>query len=237
MTPHRPHCRHLGIAFVAVLLALLATGEASACANGSTRSIIGAAVPRIDGPLKTSGTAMYAADHHFPNLAHAVPVQSTIASGSIRRIDTAAAEKMPGVLLVLHHGNADKLYRVVPNDFSATASEARPPFEDTNVYYFGQYVAVVIAETLEQATARSDVAASISQPALDSARSRMGLGSSPDSKHVSMSPIWGDQIMPGTGHTVSPSGKIATENSDRAGGAFPRFYRPSPGSVRRRPDS
>ena len=116
-------------------------------------AIIGAAVPRIDGHLKTSGTAMYAADYHFPHLAHAVPVQSNVASAAIRRVDTSKAESMPGVLLILHHGNCDKLYRVVPNDFSATASEARPPFEDGNVYYWGQYVAVVIAETLEQATA------------------------------------------------------------------------------------
>jgi xanthine dehydrogenase YagR molybdenum-binding subunit len=115
-------------------------------------AVIGASVPRIDGPLKTTGSAQYAADFHFEGLAHAVPVQSTIASGSIRRIDVSAAEKMPGVLLVLHHGNIDKLYRVVPNDFSATSSEARPPFEDEKIYYWGQYVAVVVAETLEQAT-------------------------------------------------------------------------------------
>ncbi|WP_263352350.1 xanthine dehydrogenase family protein molybdopterin-binding subunit [Acidicapsa acidisoli] len=115
-------------------------------------AVIGASVPRIDGPLKTTGSAQYAADFHFEGLAHAVPVQSTIASGSIKRIDVSVAEKMPGVLLVLHHGNIDKLYRVVPNDFSATSSEARSPFEDEKIYYWGQYVAVVVAETLEQAT-------------------------------------------------------------------------------------
>ena len=119
----------------------------------ASESIIGAAVPRIDGPLKTTGAAQYTADFHFDNMAHAVPVQSSVSSGSIRRLDTAAAEKMPGVLMVLRHGNMDALYRVVPNDFSATSSEARPPFEDEKIYYFGQYVAVVVAETLEQATA------------------------------------------------------------------------------------
>ena len=68
-------------------------------------SIIGAVVPRIDGPLKTSGTARYAVDHDFPGLAHAVAVQATIGNGSIRSLDTSAAEKMPGVLQVFHHGN------------------------------------------------------------------------------------------------------------------------------------
>jgi xanthine dehydrogenase YagR molybdenum-binding subunit len=120
------------------------------------KAIIGAAVSRIDGSLKTTGAAMYTADFHFDRLAHAVPVQSTIASGSIRRIDTSAAEKMPGVLLILHNENIGKLYRVVPNDFNATSAEARPAFEDKNIYYWGQYVAVVVAETLEQATAAAD---------------------------------------------------------------------------------
>jgi xanthine dehydrogenase YagR molybdenum-binding subunit len=116
-------------------------------------AIIGASVPRIDGPLKTTGTAQYAADFHFANLAHAVPVQSTIASGTVRTIDTSKAENMPGVVLILHHGNIGQLFRTVPNDGNATNSEVRSAFEDETVRHFGQYVAVVIAETFEQATA------------------------------------------------------------------------------------
>jgi xanthine dehydrogenase YagR molybdenum-binding subunit len=115
--------------------------------------IIGAVVPRIDGPLKTTGTARYAVDHNFPGLVHAVAVQSTVGSGSIRTLDTAAAEKMPGVLLVLHHGNMKGAYRLFPHQDDATISEARPPFEDEKIYYWGQFVALVVAETLEQANA------------------------------------------------------------------------------------
>ena len=77
--------------------------------------IIGAAVPRIDGPLKTTGTARYAVDHDFPGLVHAVAVQSTIGKGRIRSLDASAAEKMPGVLLVLHHGNLENVYRTFPH--------------------------------------------------------------------------------------------------------------------------
>jgi hypothetical protein len=44
-------------------------------------SIIGAAVPRIDGPLKVSGNAMYTADFHFPGMVYAIPVCSTVAKG------------------------------------------------------------------------------------------------------------------------------------------------------------
>ncbi len=115
--------------------------------------IIGTAVPRIDGPLKTTGTAQYAVDHNFPGLVHAVAVQSTIASGRIRKLDASAAEKMPGVLLVFHHHNMEKVYRLFPNQDDARTSESRPPFEANTSYYWGQYVAVVVAETLEQATA------------------------------------------------------------------------------------
>jgi xanthine dehydrogenase YagR molybdenum-binding subunit len=115
--------------------------------------IIGRPTPRIDGPLKTTGTAKYATDFHIEGMAYALPVVASIASGRIRTLDTSAAEKMPGVLLVLHHGNIGPLYRTVPGDDNATNSEVRPAFEDEIVRHWGQYIAVVIAVTLEQATA------------------------------------------------------------------------------------
>jgi len=116
-------------------------------------SIIGAPTPRIDGPLKTTGAAEYAADFHFDRMAYAVPVGALIASGRIRSLDTSAAGQMPGVLLVLDHGSIGPLYRTVPNDDNATNSEVRAAFEDDIVRHWGQHVAVVVAETFEQATA------------------------------------------------------------------------------------
>jgi xanthine dehydrogenase YagR molybdenum-binding subunit len=114
-------------------------------------SIIGSAVPRIDGKFKTTGTARYAGDYNFPRMAYAVPVCSTIANGTIRSIDTAAAEKLPGVLLILQHDNISGIYRNGPN--SGRNSESRPPLSDNAVSYWGQYVAVVVAETFAQANA------------------------------------------------------------------------------------
>ena len=114
----------------------------------SPSKIIGASVPRIDGPLKTSGTARYASDYHFPRMVYAVPVCSTIANGRIRSLDATQAQKMPGVLLVLHQGNIGPLYRFFGQGRN---SESRPPFEDNVVSYWGQYVALAVAETLEQA--------------------------------------------------------------------------------------
>lgn len=116
-------------------------------------SIVGKPTPRIDGPLKTTGSAQYTADFHFERMAHAVPVIATIGNGRITRLDASKAESMPGVLLVLHHGNIGPLYRTVPGDDSATNSEVRSAFEDEVIRHWGQHVAVVIAETFEQATA------------------------------------------------------------------------------------
>ncbi len=119
-------------------------------------SIIGASVPRIDGPLKTTGTARYAVDHDFPGLAHGVPVQSTIGKGAIRTLDVTAAEKMPGVVAVLHRGNLKNVYRTFPHEQDGGMAESRAPFQDDTITYWGQYVAVAIAETLEQAKAAAD---------------------------------------------------------------------------------
>jgi xanthine dehydrogenase YagR molybdenum-binding subunit len=113
-------------------------------------AIIGASVPRIDGPLKTTGNAMYAGDYNFPRMVYAVPVCATIANGKIRSMDTSAAEKLPGVLLVLHNGNAGSIYR---NGAGGRASEGRPPLSDETISYWGQYVALAVAETFQQAQA------------------------------------------------------------------------------------
>jgi xanthine dehydrogenase YagR molybdenum-binding subunit len=122
-------------------------------------SIIGEPITRIDGRLKVTGGAKYAADYPIENLAYGVAVPSTIANGKISRIDSANAEKMPGVLAVFHHGNFGKLYRPAGafEDLSRPG-ESRPPFEDENVYYYGQFVALVVANTFQQA---QDAAANV----------------------------------------------------------------------------
>jgi xanthine dehydrogenase YagR molybdenum-binding subunit len=115
-------------------------------------SIIGAAVTRIDGPLKVTGSAPYALDHALENLAYGYPVASTVGSARIANIDTSLAERMPGVLAILHHGNAEPLYRPAGHfEQNSRAGEVRPPFEDDQVYYYGQFVALVVANTFAQA--------------------------------------------------------------------------------------
>jgi xanthine dehydrogenase YagR molybdenum-binding subunit len=113
-----------------------------------------AGLPRVDGPLKVSGVAMYTSDHNFPGMLYAVPVCATIASGTITAIDSSRAESMPGVKAVYTRQNLGKLFRTAPaQDFNGIVDERRPPFEDDTVHYYGQYVAAVVALTFEQAVA------------------------------------------------------------------------------------
>ena len=113
---------------------------------------VGGSISRKDGRLKVTGRAPYAADQPIAGVVHAVAIQSTIANGRITAIDGRMAEKAPGVLAVIHHGNAPTLYRP-DNDFMSASKpgEARVVFEDDRVHYSGQYVAIIVAETLEQA--------------------------------------------------------------------------------------
>ena len=121
-----------------------------------TTSPIGRATPRVDGPLKVSGKAQYCSDFHFPGLLYAVPVEATIASGRVVQLDTAAAEKMPGVRAIFHRGNIGKISRSVGEGFARICIERRPPFEDDVVRYYGQYVALAVADTFETAKAAAD---------------------------------------------------------------------------------
>jgi xanthine dehydrogenase YagR molybdenum-binding subunit len=123
----------------------------------TSNSTIGRDTPRVDGPLKVSGKAQYASDFHFPGLLYAVPVEATIASGSVTKLDTAAAEKMPGVRAILHRGNIGKIARAVLGPgFEGIVDERRPPFEDDVVRYYGQYIALAVADTFETAKAAAD---------------------------------------------------------------------------------
>jgi xanthine dehydrogenase YagR molybdenum-binding subunit len=123
----------------------------------STTSPIGRDTPRVEGPLKVTGTAQYTSDFHFPGLLYAVPVEAGIANGRVVNLDTAAAEKMPGVRAVLHRANIGKIYRSVSGaGFEGICEERRPPFEDDVVRYYGQYVALAVADTFETAKAAAD---------------------------------------------------------------------------------
>src|SRR5437867_9351118 len=122
-----------------------------------TVSPVGRSTPRVDGPLKVSGVALYSSDFHFPGMLYAVPVEATIANGRVVKLDTAAAEKMPGVRAIFHRENIGKMFRsTLGQGMEGICEERRPPFEDDVVRYYGQYIALAVADTFETAKAAAD---------------------------------------------------------------------------------
>ncbi|CAM3434039.1 hypothetical protein MYFR107205_10465 [Mycolicibacterium frederiksbergense] len=118
-------------------------------------SAIGLPVDRIEGRDKVTGAARYAADTVIDGVVHGVLVQSTIAKGHVTADSmtaaAAAAAAAPGVLHVLTPLNCPPLH-VLPVDMTWDLPlERRPPLSDLSVQHVGQHLAVVIAETPEQA--------------------------------------------------------------------------------------
>src|SRR3954452_3288366 len=117
-----------------------------------TTGFIGQPVSRVDGRQKVTGRAIYAAEFDQPGQAHGVIVRSTIANGRIASIDSAAAEQAPGVLAVLTHRNAPRLaYREHKGAVDPELGERLHVLQDERVNHQGQPIALVVAETLEQA--------------------------------------------------------------------------------------
>src|SRR5215469_15701584 len=135
----------------------------------SPPALVGAGVDRVDGRLKVTGAARYPADFSLPEMAHAALVRSTIAAGTIAHLDTARAAAAPGVLAVITHKNAGRLHKGRPN---LIFPPPPPPLQGTKISYNGQYVAIVVAETRQQAAGAArlvDVAYDRDEPALSPA--------------------------------------------------------------------
>ena len=113
--------------------------------------LLGQPLDRVDGKVKVTGRAPYAYEHNVPNVAPGVLVTSSIAKGRIRSIDTSAAEKVPGVLLVMTHQNSPKLPTLSNQPSAPPAGRIVQTFQDDLVRYAGQPIALVVAESLEPA--------------------------------------------------------------------------------------
>ena len=115
-------------------------------------TFIGRPVSRVDGRQKVTGGATYAAEFDVPGLAHGAVVRSTVANGRIASIDSRAAERATGVVAVLTHRNAPRLpYREHKALVDALIGERLHVLQDDRVSHQGQPIALVIADTLEQA--------------------------------------------------------------------------------------
>ena len=114
------------------------------------KSLIGDSLSRVDGRLKVTGKAQYSGEYALAGLTYGVLVPATIANGSIKAMDIKEAQQAPGVLAVITPFNAPKVPGFQP--------DAKQPvrglklFNDKEIHFNGQPIALVVAETFEKAT-------------------------------------------------------------------------------------
>jgi xanthine dehydrogenase YagR molybdenum-binding subunit len=118
---------------------------------------IGKEMSRVDGIAKVTGKAKYAAEFKVPNLAYGFIVLGTVAKGTIKAIDTREAERLPGVIRVFTHLNAPKLgpkastEEAPPRGNQPERDKSFRALQSDRIYFNRQPIALVVAETYEQA--------------------------------------------------------------------------------------
>src|ERR1700738_2365243 len=137
------------------------------------QGVVGKPIDRIDGRLKVTGGARYAYETQQENVLYGFVVEASIGKGTIRSIDVRAAEKAPGVALVLTH-------RKAPAQGTGNHREAQPVLTGPQVTRYGQPVAFVVADSFEQARA----AAYLVDVSYDRARGKYALRSNLDAARI-----------------------------------------------------
>ena len=120
--------------------------------DDNRQGLIGKPIDRVDGRLKVMGQATYA--HEVTEggaAAFGFIVEATIARGTVADIDTTAAQRAPGVLLVMTHKNAPKQAAWGPINAKDRFARASPQLGSNRVAYCGQAVAFVVAQSFEAA--------------------------------------------------------------------------------------
>lgn len=114
---------------------------------------IGQPINRVDGRLKVTGAATYAAEFPVKDLAYGITITSTITKGRIKNIDSRQAEKMPGVIGIMTSENSMQLHFPGGSDpgNGKFAEKDLLPLQNDRIFYGGQHIAVVVAQTFEQA--------------------------------------------------------------------------------------
>jgi xanthine dehydrogenase YagR molybdenum-binding subunit len=173
--------------------------------DNMAQGIVGTPAPRKDGPLKVTGRARYAAETGDRTEAVGVLVRATIAKGRVLGLDRDGAMALPGVLAVI----TDE--RMLRNPAQGTANKA-PIQGPRDVAYFGQPIALVVAETFEQArhaaqviAVQYDAAQAVTDPDAAPELER------PDAKQMSQGDI--DAAMAGAAHSVDVTYTTPSQNS------------------------
>ena len=129
--------------------------------------VIGQPVPRVDGRAKVTGAATYSADFNQPNQVYAVIVSATVGLGRVVKMNSSRVEEMPGIISVINHRNAPRLlYRPNKSYIDPASGERLHVLQDDAVRFFGQPVAIVVADT-ERAAAALEVSYEARKPNVD----------------------------------------------------------------------
>ncbi|MCE0766874.1 xanthine dehydrogenase family protein molybdopterin-binding subunit [Pseudonocardia kujensis] len=117
------------------------------------QGLIGAPLARRDGPAKVTGEARYASEVRLDGMLYGALAFSTIPRGRIVAMDTSSAERAAGVALVMTHHNAPRLHSTVELGTAerAAAADELPVMQDDRIRWNGQPIAIVLAESQEQA--------------------------------------------------------------------------------------
>ncbi|MFW8595168.1 xanthine dehydrogenase family protein molybdopterin-binding subunit [Cribrihabitans neustonicus] len=172
--------------------------------DGMAQGTLGTPAPRREGPLKVCGQAPYAAEFGDGTEATGVLVRATIAKGRVTAMDKQAVLQLPGVLTVIDHA------RLLRNPAQGTANEA-PAQGPDEVAYFGQPIALVVAETFEQARHAAQVLP-VSYESGDAAiDAETAPAERPDDKQMSQGDI--EQAMREAAHSVDATYTTPAQNS------------------------
>jgi len=116
--------------------------------------ITGKPIDRVDGKLKVTGAATYSAEFPIKNIAYGITVQSTITKGRIKNIDTSSAKALPGIIDVMTYKNSMSLHQLSSGSDPGSGKLGEKdllPLQSDRIFYNGQHIAVVIAESFELA--------------------------------------------------------------------------------------
>ena len=181
---------------------------------------VGRATPRVDGALKVTGRAKYAAEFFADDMVYAAAVSATIAKGRIVSLDLAAAQAAPGVIDILTHENRPEIPEddaPYLNDMVAVPGSPFRPLKDDRIVYSGQAIALVIADTHENArhaaslvtaeyeaeTPAVDVSA-VRDKAYDPPEKRNGIPPPPDPRGDAAATFKGAEIKVSHDYSVAP---------------------------------
>ena len=163
---------------------------------------VGAPIDRVDGRLKVTGAAKYAAEFPVANAAHAVIVTSTIAKGRVTAMDTSAAKRVPGVITILTPFNAEKVTvpMLGPQPPPQPGAQGRPTprpmrvptvLQSNAVHYNGQPIGLVVADTFEHALE----AAHLVKPSYASEKPVLDIAAAPKNPPETVHPLGGERVM------------------------------------------